>query len=98
MTTTLTRADIIDSLVHDAELPRQQATDFLEATLDNVMAALIETGVVKLSSFGSFNVRKKSQRVGRNPKTGTEAVITPRRVLSFKPSQYLRVKVQKRKA
>jgi integration host factor subunit alpha len=97
-TTTLTRADIIDSLVREAHLPRHQATDFLESTLKVMMVSLTETGLVKISSFGSFNVHQKSKRIGRNPKTGKEAVITPRRVLSFKPSQYLREKVQRRKA
>ncbi len=96
--TALTRADIIDTLIREVDLPRQQASDFLEATLEEVITALTQSGTVKLSSFGSFNVHKKAKRIGRNPKTGKEAVITPRRVLSFKPSQYLREKVQRRKA
>jgi integration host factor subunit alpha len=97
-TTTLTRADIIDCLVREVDLPRQQATDFLEATLTTMIVSLTDEGLIKISSFGSFNVIKKTKRIGRNPKTGKEAVITPRRVLSFKPSQYLREKVQRRKA
>jgi integration host factor subunit alpha len=97
-TTTLTRADIIDCLVREIDLPRQQATDFLEAALGTMIVSLTDESLVKISSFGSFNIRKKSKRIGRNPKTGKEAVITPRRVLSFKPSQYLREKVQRRKA
>ena len=97
MTTTLTRADIIDSLIKELDFSRHQATLFLEATLETVMVSLGDNGVVKISSFGSFNIRQKSKRVGRNPKTGKEAVITPRRVLSFKPSQYLREKVCRRK-
>ncbi len=97
-TTTLTRADIIDTLIREVDFPRHQAADFLEAALKITMVSLTDTGVVKISSFGSFNVRQKSKRVGRNPKTGQEAIITPRRVLSFKPSQYLREKVQRRKA
>lgn len=97
-TTTLTRADIIDGLVQETGFSRLEASDFLEATLEITMSSLTDQGLVKISSFGSFNVRQKSKRVGRNPKTGKEAVITPRRVLSFKPSQYLREKVQRRKA
>ncbi len=97
MATTLTRADIIDNLVREVDFPRHQAADFLEAALKSMVVSLAETGVVKISSFGSFNVRQKSKRVGRNPKTGKEAIITPRKVLSFKPSQYLREKVQRRK-
>lgn len=96
--TALTRADIIDTLIREVDLPRHQASDFLEAALEEVIEALVQSGTVKLSSFGSFNVQKKAKRIGRNPKTGKEAVITPRRVLSFKPSQYLREKVQRRKA
>jgi integration host factor subunit alpha len=96
--TTLTRADIVDTLVREANLPRLQATNFLETTLETIIMSLTEHSLVKISSFGSFNVRQKTKRVGRNPKTGKEAVITPRRVLSFKPSQYLKEKVQKRKS
>ncbi len=96
-TTTLTRADIIDTLAREVDIPRHQATAFLEATLETMIVSLMEHDLIKLSSFGSFNVRQKTKRVGRNPKTGKEAVITPRRVLSFKPSQYLREKVQRRK-
>jgi len=95
---TLTRADIVDSLIRDVGLPRHQATDFLEAALETMIVALTEEELVKISSFGSFNVRHKSKRIGRNPKTKKEAVITPRRVLSFKASQYLREKIQRRKA
>ncbi|MBY0293322.1 MAG: integration host factor subunit alpha [Alphaproteobacteria bacterium] len=97
MTTTLTRADIIDSLIRELDFSRHQATLFLEETLEAVMVSLENNGIVKISSFGSFNTRQKSKRVGRNPKTGKEAVITPRLVLSFKPSQYLREKVCRRK-
>lgn len=96
-TTTLTRADIIDSLVREVNLPRHQASDFLEHALDVIILSLADKNVVKISSFGSFNVNQKAKRVGRNPKTGKEAIIVPRRVLSFKPSQYLREKVQRRK-
>jgi len=98
MTTTLTRADIVDSLVREVDLSRQQAIDFLEANLETMIVALTEEELVKISSFGSFNVRQKAKRVGRNPKTKKEAMITPRRVLSFKSSQYLKEKIQRRKA
>ena len=95
--TTLTRADIVDSLAREIDLPRHLAADFLESTLETIIVALNEDGLVKISSFGSFNVRKKARRIGRNPRTKKEAVITPRRVLSFKSSQYLREKIQRRK-
>jgi len=95
---TLTRADIVDSLVREVNLTRYQATDLLEASIEIISHALEDEGLVKLSSFGSFSVRQKSKRIGRNPKTGKEAVITPRSVISFTPSYYLREKVQRRKA
>lgn len=96
--TTLTRADIVDSLVREVNFPRHQATDFLEAAIEIMSQALVDEGLIKLSSFGSFNVRQKSKRVGRNPKTGKEAIITPRNVISFTPSYYLKDKVQRRKS
>jgi integration host factor subunit alpha len=98
MSRTVTRADIVDSLVKEVDCPRHQANDFLEATLETMLSSLSDKGLVKISSFGSFNIRKKSSRVGRNPKTGKEATITARRVIAFKPSQYLREKVQKAKS
>lgn len=96
-TTTLTRADIVDSLAREVDLPRNLAADFLESVLETIIVALNEEELVKISSFGSFNVRKKARRIGRNPRTKKEAVITPRRALSFKSSQYLREKIQRRK-
>jgi integration host factor subunit alpha len=70
----------------------------LEASIESLSNALVEEELLKISSFGSFNVRHKAKRLGRNPKTGKEAVITPRSVISFTPSFYLREKVQRRKA
>jgi len=95
---TLTRADIVESIAREVNLPRSQATDFLEASIELMSYALVEEKLIKLSSFGSFNVRHKSKRIGRNPKTGKEAVITSRSVISFTPSHYLRDKVESRKA
>lgn len=91
---TLTRANIVDSLVREVNLPRSQAMEFLEASIELMSRALVEESLIKISSFGSFNVHRKSKRMGRNPKTGEEAVITPRNVISFTPSYYLRDKVQ----
>jgi integration host factor subunit alpha len=96
-TPTLTRAIILDTMVQEVNLPRQKASDLLEALFEEMVRALLKEGHLKISSFGSFNVHQKAKRVGRNPKTGEEAIITPRRVLSFKPSQYLREKAQRRK-
>lgn len=98
MSTTLTRAEIIESLSRDLKLPRQQAINFLEAVIDTMVDSLADQEGLKIASFGSFKVRQKSKRIGRNPRTGEESVITPRRVLSFNPSPYLRKRVQLRKA
>ncbi|OJW47263.1 MAG: hypothetical protein BGO67_07465 [Alphaproteobacteria bacterium 41-28] len=88
---TLTRKDIINELVQKEKLSLQYSKSFLEATLELLIVSLIEQKVVKITSFGSFKVRQKSKRMGRNPKTGKEAVIVPRCTIIFKPSQYLRI-------
>lgn len=89
MTKTLTRADIVNCIAKDLKLPREQAMHLFGAALETMMDSLAEEGEVKIASFGSFKVRQKSKRIGRNPKTGKEAVITARRVVSFKYSPLL---------
>jgi integration host factor subunit alpha len=96
MTTTLTRADIIEALSRELNLPRQKATHFLEFFIETTMNSIAEAEKLKLSSFGTFKVRKKEKRIGRNPKTREKAIVTPRRVVSFHPCFYLRTKVQVR--
>ncbi len=87
---TVTRADLVDALTRRTNLPRAEATRLLTAMLDCMQAALMEGDTVKLSRFGNFTVRAKRTRIGRNPKTGKEVPITPRRVVTFRPSQMLR--------
>ena len=87
---TVTRADLVEALAKRANLQRGEATRLLSAMLDHVEAALVEGETVKLSRFGNFQVRAKRKRIGRNPKTGEEVPITPRRVVTFRPSQMLR--------
>ena len=90
---TLTRADLCDA-VHDAVgLSRAECADLVERTLDLIVEALERGETVKLSGFGVFQVRDKRARMGRNPKTGVEVPILPRRVLVFRPSQVLRAHV-----
>lgn len=90
---TLTRADLAEAVYREVGLSRQEASDLVEAFLD-LMSDTLEKGEdVKLSSFGSFVLRDKNGRVGRNPKTGEEVPIDPRRVLVFKPSQVLKDRV-----
>lgn len=92
---TITRAELIEALVQQSAKSRQECAQFLEEMLGAMEVALVEGETVKLSRFGNFVVRQKRQRIGRNPKTGTEVPITPRRVVTFRPSQLLRERVEK---
>ncbi|WP_127142718.1 integration host factor subunit alpha [Pelagibacterium montanilacus] len=92
---TVTRADLAETVYQSVGLSRTESADLVERVLQ-IMADSIATGDnVKLSSFGSFQVRSKNERVGRNPKTGEEVPILPRRVLVFKPSNVLKSKINK---
>ncbi len=87
---TITRAQISEAVYQEVGLSRHESADLLEAVLTEISLALAQGEAVKISSFGSFSVRSKNQRVGRNPKTGEEVPILPRRVLVFRPSQILK--------
>ncbi|TRO94516.1 integration host factor subunit alpha [Glycocaulis profundi] len=90
---TLTRAALADAVHREVGLSRQESAVLVEALLDMISDTLADGNSVKLSSFGSFVLREKNGRVGRNPKTGEEVPIDPRRVLVFKPSQVLKDRV-----
>jgi integration host factor subunit alpha len=92
---TITRAELVEALVADSNKSRQECAQFLEDFLASIEGALIEGDTVKLSRFGNFVVRKKRERIGRNPKTGKEVPITPRRVVTFRPSQLLRERIER---
>ena len=87
---TLTRADLSEAVHRQIGLSRSESADLVKAVLDLMSDTLVEGQSVKLSSFGTFMVRAKNGRVGRNPKTGEEVPITPRRVLVFRPSQVMK--------
>lgn len=91
--TTVTRAQIAEHIYSEVGLSRHESADLLEAVLELVAARLEKGETVKLSGFGTFSVRQKGRRVGRNPKTGIEVPILPRSVLVFRPSQILRAEV-----
>ncbi len=95
MSKTLTRADLVDVLGRELGLSRADGSDLLEVMLETMADSLVKGSVVKLARFGNFSVREKKSRIGRNPKTGIEAKISARRVVSFKPSQILRSKVER---
>ncbi|MCE3006573.1 MAG: integration host factor subunit alpha [Alphaproteobacteria bacterium] len=90
---TLTRADLSNSVYREIGLSLSESTQLVDAVLEEVSAALTEGNAVKLSSFGTFRLRRKKQRIGRNPKTGVEVPITPRTVLSFNASNILKSRV-----
>ncbi|MDX7950742.1 integration host factor subunit alpha [Lichenihabitans sp. Uapishka_5] len=90
---TVTRADLAEAVYQRVGLSRSESAQLVEMVLSEMADALSRGEVVKLSSFGSFVVRSKGERVGRNPKTGVEVPITPRRVMVFKPSNILKGRV-----
>ncbi len=87
---TLTRADLSEAVHRQIGLSRSESADLVKSVLDIMSDKLVEGRSVKLSSFGTFMVRSKNGRIGRNPKTGEEVPITPRRVLVFRPSQVMK--------
>ena len=94
---TITRSDIAETLYREVGLSRKESSEILDLFLEEISGELAKGNSVKLSSFGTFALRDKKSRVGRNPKTGVEAEITPRRVISFKPSQTMRAAVNGKK-
>lgn len=92
---TLTRADLAETINRKMGLSRAESLDMVEAILAKICDALSDGENVKISGFGSFVLRDKSERVGRNPKTGVEVPITPRRVLTFRASQLLKDRIAK---
>ena len=90
---TLTRADLAETVYEKIGLSRNESAALVESVLDEVSDCLIAGDNVKISSFGSFLVRQKNGRIGRNPKTGQEVPIDPRRVVVFRPSQVMKEKV-----
>ena len=92
---TVTRADLCEAVYQKIGLSRTESSKLVEAVLDEICDAVARGENVKLSSFGSFVVRDKGERIGRNPKTGVEVPITSRRVLTFRASQSLRERIVK---
>ena len=90
---TVTRADLSEAVYQKVGLSRTESAALVELVLDELCDCLTAGETVKLSSFGSFVVRNKGQRIGRNPKTGKEVPISPRRVMVFKPSAILKQRI-----
>jgi integration host factor subunit alpha len=90
---TVTRAQLSEAVYQEVGLSRNESADLVESILEEIATALDRGEAVKMSSFGSFSVRQKGSRLGRNPKTGEEVPIPPRRVLIFRASQVLKARV-----
>ncbi len=87
---TLTRMDLSEAVFREVGLSRNESAELVESVLGHMSDALVRGEQVKISSFGTFSVRDKAARVGRNPKTGQEVPINPRRVLTFRPSHLMK--------
>ncbi len=90
----LTKAELAERLFSDVGLNKREAKEFVDAFFETIRAALEGGETVKLSGFGNFGVRIKNQRPGRNPKTGEEIPISARRVVTFRPGQKLKLRVE----
>lgn len=90
---TLTRMDLSEAVFREVGLSRNDSAQLVESVLSHMSDALVRGEQVKISSFGTFSVRDKAARVGRNPKTGQEVPINPRRVLTFRPSHLMKDRV-----
>lgn len=90
---TVTRADLCEAVYQRVGLSRMESASLVEMILEEISSCLVTGESVKLSSFGSFVVRSKGERIGRNPKTGEEVPISPRRVMVFKPSNVLKDRI-----
>ena len=92
---TLTRADLAEAVMQKIGLPRKESQDMVEFVLGEICVSLERGDGVKLSSFGTFGIREKGERLGRNPKTGEEVPITPRRVLVFRASNIMKTRINR---
>ncbi len=90
---TVTRAQLSEAVYQEVGLSRNESAQLVESVLGEICDSLVQGETVKVSSFGSFSVRQKGGRIGRNPKTGEEVPIAPRRVLVFRPSHVLKDQV-----
>ncbi|MEO0819901.1 MAG: integration host factor subunit alpha [Pseudomonadota bacterium] len=90
---TLTRADLTEAVYREIGLSRNESAELVELILERISEALVSGEHVKISSFGTFTVREKGARTGRNPKTGEEVPIDPRRVLVFRPSHIMKERI-----
>jgi len=87
---TMTKADLVDIVAETADVPRKQADEVVQVVLESIITALREDEKVELRGFGSFRIRHRGERVGRNPKTGERVNVPPKKIPYFKPGKHLR--------
>jgi len=87
---TMTKADLVDTVAQAADVPRKQADDVVQVILENIILALRRSEKVELRGFGSFRIRQRGERIGRNPKTGSQVHVPPKKIPYFKPGKHLR--------
>ena len=92
----MTKADLVDRIFEKIGLSKKEALEIIEILFDTMKQTFVEGESVKISGFGTFNVRQKMARRGRNPKTGDDLEITPRKVITFKASNQLKFGIEKR--
>lgn len=94
----MTKADLVETVFEKVGLSKVESQGIIETVFDTIKQTLTEGESVKISGFGTFNVKKKNARRGRNPKTGEDLQITPRRVITFRPSNHLKKNLEKTNA
>lgn len=86
----MTKADLVELVAETGDLPRKQADELVQVVLEAIIQALHRDEKVELRGFGSFRIRQRGERTGRNPKTGTQVHVPPKRIPYFKPGKHLR--------
>ena len=87
---TVTKADLVETVAEAADIPRKQADEVVQVILESIIIALRSGDKVELRGFGSFRIRQRGERIGRNPKTGEQVHVPPKKIPYFKPGKYLR--------
>jgi integration host factor subunit beta len=87
---TMTKADLVEMVAESSDLPRKQADEVVQVILDSIIAALARGEKVELRGFGSFRIRRRGERNGRNPKTGDRVHVPPKKIPYFKPGKHIR--------
>ena len=98
MTNNITREDISEYINSEFGLSKYDCNNIVNEIIEQIISGLIDDNVVKIHNFGTFKLRQKDQRIGRNPKTKVEVMILPRKVISFIPSKHLKNKINKNKS